>query len=216
MRWIVAPHRLLLVSVASLLACTEPTAPRDEPAFLTPVPHMLFTETERQLDPLRLACPSMAVNPDATQRRRVPGSTATMAFPATMPFQQAGFGAHDGGVISVGRLGLIAVAYDGMITADAASGSRARRLPLIPWYSSWCATSVAGRPAVLQLDTQMITNEELATSFQYFSNDMVLMLIEPSGRRMNIRLIGSSRNTFGTLETIQVASLLQIASSVEW
>lgn len=139
-----------------------------------------------------------------------------MAFPIGARVTQAGFGSLPGGVFSVDGLGLIAVSYDELFATDLVSGYFFRRLPSGPAYGSWCATTVAGRPTVLHLDTQLISNEELATPFQYYNNDMAFMLTEPSGRRMNIRLIGTPRNTFGMLETIAVASLLQIASSVEW
>ncbi len=208
----------LAAFVGLMTACTDPTAPGPEPDFLTLEPAVPVAQPGRQLNPFIFPCPPPATRRGPSVRQPVPGSTATIAIPAGTSVSVAPIGGRRGAVFSVGSLGLIAFAYDELFATqlrNAFDMFGLRRLPVPKTYYLSCPVMVAGREAILLLDPGFSSDADGRLT-PFFGDDMAVLLTEPSGRRMNIRLLAARQPSLLGSQLSSVTELLDIVGSLQW
>lgn len=208
----------LLCAVGAIAACTDPTAVGEKPEFLG-VSRAMNALPVFVSGPDTLHCPGILKQELAGMRRiGINGSGATLAFPAAAAVQSAGFGREPGTTFSVPGVGLIAIVFDDGFpryqSIDARSGRGEEFFPFE--YLNWCGVTVGGQPATLHF-TRYLSTVPLEVSLPpFYAHDMALLITEPSGRRMNIRLLGRFRTSSGPLADSDVYRLLALVASLRW
>lgn len=203
-----------LFSVCAFVACTEPQGLRNAPALYELAPNAPTPLQEGRVNPFVIPCPTLGPQIGATVRRPLSGSSATIAFPAGARVQQAGFGSQPGVVFNVDTLGLVAVSYGDQLLTDQYRPEPGSRYPALVLFNGWCPVVIGGREATVHFYYEVSTVGD-ATRLTY-ANDMVVVIPDPSGRPMNIRLIGERRFLGDSLPKLGVTKLLGFVSSVEW
>ena len=209
---------MLAACVGLVTACTDPTAPGPEPDFLTLEPAVPVAQPDRKLNPFFGPCPTPATRRGPSVRQPVPGSTATIAIPAGTRVSVVPIGGRRGAVFSVGSLGLIAFAYDELFATQLRNVFdlfELRRLPIPKTYPGWCPVMVAGREAILLVEAGLFIDGDGVIT-PVLGNDMAVLLTEPSGRRMNIRLLAARQEPLLGSQLSSVTELLDIVGSLQW
>jgi hypothetical protein len=205
----------LAACVGLMTACTDPTAPGPQPDVLTLEPSVPVAQPGQKLNPFIFPCPTPATRRGPSVRQAVPGSTATIAIPAGTSVSVAPIGGRRGAVFSIGSMGLIAFSYDDLFATYLRNVFDLRRLPLPKLYSAWCPVTVAGREAIAFVDPGFLNDADDKLTV-FFGDDMAVLLTEPSGRRMNIRLIGARQPSLLGQTPSSVVELLDIVGSLQW
>ncbi len=218
LRWLIAP-----LSVA-LASCTDPASIGDRPGF-----YGLVSGPEWRIDTIQGMdlppdqCPPFTPAVGAITRRRITGSTGTIALP-TAGVLSAEFGADRGTVFRIPGEGLIAVAYDDDLPVIQSESDGARRDPIIynGGYQTWCGVSVAGRPAALFVSTERLLTVGDDTTAVVYSEFMALTTTTPAGRRVNV-VMQAGRPRGGGFEEFtvrnlnrSVTALLSYVASIAW
>lgn len=208
----------LICALGAIAACTDPTAVGEKPEFLG-VSRATNALPKILNEPDTLYCPNVLAQISGSMRRLgINGSTATLAFPAAVAVQSAGFGRAPGTTFSVPGVGLIAITFDDGFpryqSIDARAGRGEEFFPFE--YLSWCSVTIGGQPATLHF-MRFLSSVPLEVSVPpFYAHDMALLITEPSGRRMNIRLLGRLRTSSGPLDDSDLQRLLAIVASLRW
>lgn len=227
---VTAPHgdetrvtvRALLrcAAAAAMMACTDPTAVGPEPQYLGPGPERFVIRDTTFMRALpQDSCPPFVANDAAGVRRSIPGSAATMAFPADARVTAVSFDAARGGVFDVRGAGLIAVTYASDFPLFASNRTLGSRDTALVTYVSWCRIAVGGRPAVLHVEQFVVPAGDgrgEGRAVQYFTQDNAVSVHDPAGRRVSIRIVGAERRFLVTRTSPRLAALLAIVASLEW
>ena len=208
----------LAAFVGLMTACTDPTAPGPEPEVLTLESAVPVAQPGQQLNPFIFPCPTPATRRGPSVRQPVPGSTATIAIPAGTRVSVVPISGRRGAVFNVGSLGLIAFAYDELFATQLRNVFDLfdlRRLPIPKTYPDWCPVMVAGREAILFVEADFSIEADGGVTL-FFGNDMAVLLTEPSGRRMNIRILAAPQPSLPGSPPSSVTELLDIVGSLQW
>ena len=210
---------LMVGAVVGLASCTDPTSIGPEPVFLGAGPDLDGRDTVRVPELSRDSCPTFARAENGVTRRNVPGTGATMAFPAGATVRTVSLDAARGAVFSVQDVGLIAVTYAPEFPQFFRNGRVGPRLAEPVGYNRWCRIAVGGRPAVLRVAHELVpsrTSGDSTRVLQFFLQDMAVAVTDPGGRGVNIRIVAASRNYNMVFGRQPLATLLAIVASLEW
>ncbi len=214
------PLALSIAITAFLLAtgCTDPTSAGEAPFIigLSDTDGTYFGAAQRRVLPSD-SCPTPLVSRGDVVRRGIPGSGATIAFPATMSVSSAAFSGNQGVVFSIAGSGIIGVTYDRQIVSYSRAVLPGRRGSSLiqEAYEQSCRVSAGTREGML-----LVTWIDLGVSNPFFpllfAPDFLLRVQAPDGRAVNIR-VSDSDYIRGSFSTDSVARrLLGIASSIAW
>lgn len=207
------------LGLAALAACTDPTAVGKPPYFI----ELVTREAEAYaLQPAQSlpadSCPAIPPLPSDTVRRRIAGTTATMAFPISARVTSAAFPDGRGDVFNVEGQGFVSVAYGN----DLAFYSRAiapnfrASFFLDGSFNRWCTISIGGRQATVYTtpyDSFVIDSQ---AQRQMLLPDFVLRVTAPDGRFVNLRATDAGFVTGSFSSQVTALPLLAIAASIRW
>ncbi len=212
-----------LLSLVSLVACTDPAGPGDQPGFFGlvqgPNPFLVQASPALPAD----SCPPFRESSLPSTRRPIAASGASIALPSTALATR--FDDERGIVYRIPGEGFIAVSYGDDVGAQLdGSDGRSRRPVTSVSLLNVCDVTVDGRPARLFL--------EFATVFRLdgttvpgpiiYQPYMLLFTTTPAGRRVNIALLGAGTISVAVPPPAEgernfaVGRLLSRAASIRW